>query len=271
MKTLIMVRNPLEVAHSMKERNGTSYSFGLRLWEIYNQRVIETAYEQDRLVTHYGLFFEDPETELRRITNFIGLPDTRAGNAAALVTKRRRHTHFTIDQLIDAGVAPEAIELYRGLVAEASQRGKSRRVRTTATQAAKSNEADLLPGSVSRLNACVPERMAQIENLYHELLAQAEKRHKAQVEELMGQLAKTEARHKAQVEELTAHVERMNQLLRDKALAWPKAKHRRRRRKRLCQQLKVPRSFIGCWTTLVTQQLGFALPRVGNLQILLPL
>ena len=47
MKTLIMVRNPLEVAHSMKERNGTSYSFGLRLWEIYNRRVIEAASEQD--------------------------------------------------------------------------------------------------------------------------------------------------------------------------------------------------------------------------------
>ena len=43
MKTLIMVRNPMEVAHSMKERNGTSYSFGLRLWEIYNRRVIEAA------------------------------------------------------------------------------------------------------------------------------------------------------------------------------------------------------------------------------------
>ena len=63
MRTLIMVRNPLEVAHSMKERNGTSYSFGLRLWEIYNQHVIDTAREQDRLVTHYDLFFEDPETE----------------------------------------------------------------------------------------------------------------------------------------------------------------------------------------------------------------
>ena len=75
MKTLIMVRNPLEVAHSMKERNGTSYSFGLRLWEIYNRRVIETAGNQERLVTHYDLFFEDPESELRRIAHFIGLPD----------------------------------------------------------------------------------------------------------------------------------------------------------------------------------------------------
>ncbi len=43
LKTVIIVRNPLEVAYSMRERNGTSYSFGLRLWEIYNRRVIETA------------------------------------------------------------------------------------------------------------------------------------------------------------------------------------------------------------------------------------
>ena len=250
MKTLIMVRNPLEVAHSMKERNGTSYSFGLRLWEIYNQRVIETAREQDRLVTHYDLFFEDPETELRRITNFIGLPDTRASNAAALVTKRRRHTHFTIDQLIDARVAPEAIELYRALVAEASPRGKSRRAPTTAPQTAKSNEADLLPGSVSRLNAFVPERMAQIENLYHELLAQAETRHKAQVEELTAHLAKTEARHKAQVEDsrLTmtkkssnARARRgINELLHDRSVNLAESEARGEElRNRLVHQLKI--------------------------------
>jgi O-antigen biosynthesis protein len=232
-KTLIVVRNPLEVAYSMRERNGTSYSFGLRLWEIYNRRAIETAREEDRLVTHYDLFFENPETELQRITNFIGLSDTEAGNAAALVTKRRRHTHFTIDQLIDARVAPEAIELYRALVAEASPRGRSGGARTTAPSAAKSNEADLLPGSVSRLNAFVPERMAQIENLYHELLAQAETRHKAQVEEFA-------ARHKAQVEELTAHVERLNQLLRDKSISLAESEEQGEElRKRLCQQLKV--------------------------------
>src|SRR5215468_678400 len=63
MKILVMVRNPLEVAHSMKERNGTSYSFGLRLWEIYNRRLSEAAGEPSRLITHYDLFFEDAESE----------------------------------------------------------------------------------------------------------------------------------------------------------------------------------------------------------------
>src|SRR5207244_3498372 len=122
LKTLIMVRNPLEVAHSMKERNGTSYSFGLRLWEIYNQRVIETAHEQDRLVTHYDLFFENPEMELRRIAHFIGLPDAAVENAAALVQKRRRHTHFTVEHLIDARVSPDVVDLYRSLCTEAAAR-----------------------------------------------------------------------------------------------------------------------------------------------------
>src|SRR4029453_15502013 len=113
LKTLIIVRNPLEVAHSMRERNGTSYSLGLRLWEIYNRRLIEAACQRDRLVTYYDLFFENPEAELGRIVEFVGLPDKEIARTAALVKKRRRHTHFTVEHLIDPRVAPEVIELYR--------------------------------------------------------------------------------------------------------------------------------------------------------------
>ena len=206
MKTLIMVRNPLEVAHSMKKRNGTSYSFGLRLWEIYNRRIIETASEQNRLITHYDLFFEDPETELQRITNFIGLSDAATGEAAALVTKRRRHTHFTVDQLIDARVAPQVIDLYRALIAEASRNVSGKAYKAESREVVKSDDADLLPGSVSRVKAFVPERIAQIEHLYQELLAQAEVRHKKEADELKGRLEQMEARHNTQVEELTAHL-----------------------------------------------------------------
>jgi len=184
LKTLIMVRNPLEVAHSMRKRNGSSYSFGLRLWEIYNRRLIEAVNGKQRLVTHYDLFFQEPEFELRRITDFIGLPDVQVASAAALVTTRRRNTHFTVEQLIDARVAPEVIELYRGLIAEASKTRDGKASMANARQATKQNEPNLLPGSVTRLNAFVPERIAQIEDLYRELLTQAEARHKLQVEEL---------------------------------------------------------------------------------------
>jgi GT2 family glycosyltransferase/glycosyltransferase involved in cell wall biosynthesis len=225
MKTLIMVRNPLEVAHSMKERNGTSYSFGLRLWEIYNQRVIETTREQDRLVTHYDLFFENPEMELRRIAHFIGLPDAAVENAAALVQKRRRHTHFTVEHLIDARVSPEVVDLYRALSTEAAARREGKTA-AAIQRTAKLDEADLLSGAVSRLNAFVPERIAQIEELYRELLAQAEARHKSQMEELSAHLEQTQARRKSQVEELNARVERANQAVRDKSISLSEAEAR---------------------------------------------
>src|ERR1043166_7589365 len=109
----------------MRERNGTSYSFGLRLWEIYNRRLIETAGKQARIVTHYDTFFKDAESELRRMAHFTGLSETNVKNAAALIKRRRRHTHFTIDQLIDAGVSADIIALYRALMAEAGQRAKA--------------------------------------------------------------------------------------------------------------------------------------------------
>jgi GT2 family glycosyltransferase/glycosyltransferase involved in cell wall biosynthesis len=227
LKTVIIVRNPLEVAYSMRERNGTSYSFGLRLWEIYNRRVIETARRQERFVTHYDLFFEDAASELRRIARFVGLPDADVTNAAALVTTQRRHIHFTIDQLIDARVSAEVIELYRALAAEAGQvasasarKGKKGRI-AKAQQTARSGETELLHGAVSRLNAFVPEDNAEIQQL-RERLAQTQARHKTEIEELSAHLARTEARHKIEIAEITARhqieVEQLNEHLSDRML-----------------------------------------------------
>lgn len=226
LKTVVVVRNPLEVANSMHERNGTSYSFGLRLWEIYNRRLIETSSGKERLVTHYDFFFHDPESQLRRITDFIGLPDAKISRAAALVAPRKRHTHFTIEQLIDARVAPEAIDLYRSLLAEAD-RGSSNK---PSTSRASSTTDDLLPGSISRLQTFVPERIAQIEQLYRELLEQAEIRHKTEVKDFTQHLAKIEARYKSQIEEISAHytgeiaqlherITQINELLRTRSIS----------------------------------------------------
>ena len=73
LKTLIIVRNPLEVAYSMRKRNGTSYAFGLRLWEIYNRRLIEAADKHDRLFTHYDLFFRKRRKGITADCEFCGI------------------------------------------------------------------------------------------------------------------------------------------------------------------------------------------------------
>src|SRR6476661_3465012 len=221
LKTLIIVRNPLEVAYSMRKRNGTSYAFGLRLWEIYNRRLIETADKHDRLVTHYDLFFENAEKELQRIANFVGLPDAKIHSAAELVATKRRHTHFAIDQLIDAGVSGEVVELYRALIAQASPKKRKTSV-AKSTLSAKSHETDLLPGAVSRLDSFIPDRFAQIERLYGELLAQTEARHKAEMEKLSAHLAhtlaKTEADYNNEIEQLRQRIIDMNALLHQRSV-----------------------------------------------------
>jgi GT2 family glycosyltransferase len=187
----------------------------LRLWEIYNRRLIETASKQERLVTHYDFFFENAETELRRIVHFVGLPDAKVDSAAALVTTQKRHTHFTIDQLIDARVSAEVIDLYRTLIAEADQaasasarRGDKGKI-ADASQTAKPGGADLLPGAVSRLNAFVPER----ETVRRELASRrgAEVGHLAQIENLereIRQLTLDLARQDGRISEMEASAAR---------------------------------------------------------------
>ena len=178
LKTVVIVRNPLEVAHSMRERNGTSYSFGLRLWEIYNRRIIETTAAEERLLTQDHFFFENSESELRRIADFIGLSHSEVSRAAALVATGRRHTHFTMDQLVDARVSEEVIDFYRQLLDEADRNflrgdlvpGRSEseggEVKPRVTpRALRSGEEDLLPGTVSRVRALIPEREAKLADL----------------------------------------------------------------------------------------------------------
>jgi GT2 family glycosyltransferase/glycosyltransferase involved in cell wall biosynthesis len=139
LKTVIIVRNPLEVAYSMHQRNGTSHAFGLRLWEIYNRRILGATTVKERLLTRYDSFFENPEKELSRIASFLGLPSGEITRAAALVAQDRRHTHFTTSQLIDARVSSEMVSLYRALIAEAD-RGLKDEVANTDSPAKKGNK-----------------------------------------------------------------------------------------------------------------------------------
>ena len=156
LRTVVIVRNPLEVAYSMHKRNGTSYAFGLRLWEIYNRQLIQHTPPDARIVTHYQFFFEHPEAELRRIAPFVGLSGAEIEKVAHIVAQDRRHTSFTTEQLIDAGASREIVALYRSLIDEASQPGKQRKHRKKPARRP-SAQLDELAGAISRLNVSVPD------------------------------------------------------------------------------------------------------------------
>ena len=69
---LHIVRNPLEVARSLKVRSGFSISGGLALWETYNRRAIDGSRNLPRvLVFHESLMLHPMET-LDRIIGRLG-------------------------------------------------------------------------------------------------------------------------------------------------------------------------------------------------------
>ena len=160
LKIVIMVRNPLEVAYSMRSRNGTSYAFGLRLWEIYNRRLLEAARSNESIVTHYDSFFANPETELKRIAAFAGLPAAKVKDAASLVAVHKRHTQFTIDQLLDARISYPLVELYSNLVTESARpvdAASTVRKLDKSDALAPSSPNEMLGGTSNRLNVAVPD------------------------------------------------------------------------------------------------------------------
>ncbi len=149
LKTVIIVRNPLEVAYSMQKRNGTSYALALRLWEIYNRRLLSDSQSGERLITHYQAFFDHPQDELRRVAKFVGLDQQAAENAAALISSTRRHTTFSMEQLIDAGVSQQIVNLYQSLLQGAVDS-------VDQEEKTYSSATDQLVGAQSRINSSIP-------------------------------------------------------------------------------------------------------------------
>lgn len=122
LKTIVVVRNPLEVALSLQRRNGASFALGLTLWHIYYRRLLDAAPPTARLVTHYDAFFGDIEPEIRRLVAFAGLPREAERLADLRTTAELRHHRLTAEDLLRADVSPAVFSLYRDLCDEAGWR-----------------------------------------------------------------------------------------------------------------------------------------------------
>lgn len=128
-RVVLVVRNPLETAESLRKRNGFSYALGLALWHTYYQRVCNVTARSERIATHYDVYFRDPGSELRRVLKLLDLPvdeDVMARARATLVDDAR-HYRLTTQDLRKAGAAPELIDLYRDLCREANWQDDDRR------------------------------------------------------------------------------------------------------------------------------------------------
>jgi hypothetical protein len=121
LKTVICVRNPLEVAESLRRSQHTPNRAGLSLWWIYNQSIIDNTPRKKRIVCHYDSYFKDPHGELNRLLSFLGMsiPQAVIEQCDSVVSNRLRHNRFTTVDLLEAGVLPEIFDLYMQLCDEA--------------------------------------------------------------------------------------------------------------------------------------------------------
>lgn len=210
-KTVIIIRNPLEVAYSMNRRNGTSYALGLRLWEIYNRRLLAHTTVQKRVITHYEAFFSDPQNEMLRIANFLGLNDaSKIAAAVALVAVNRRHTAFTVEQMIDAGVAEPIVSLYRRLLEESDDTA----TREIQDKSLVESEGDPLSGTESRLQTSIPDSEGMRQELAQRRGAeiahrQEVDRHQKTIEGLRQELALNSIRSAAEINRRDGRVEEL--------------------------------------------------------------
>lgn len=111
LRVVVCIRNPLEVALSLHHRNHLSYTYGISLWQAYYERILESAPEDRRLVTHHDAYFTAP-AEPARLLAFCGLSEPRSATFRTAVDPDHRHYRLTLRHLWEAGLSKEVIDLY---------------------------------------------------------------------------------------------------------------------------------------------------------------
>ena len=122
------VRNPLEVAASLKERNGFSTPKGLLLWL---RHVLEAEHQtrgHPRVFISYERLLEDWEGEARAIADHLQISWPRLNHSARdeverFLEPRRRHQHATLKELSDHTAVVDWVTRCYAALEEASRTG----------------------------------------------------------------------------------------------------------------------------------------------------
>ena len=120
-KTIICLRNPVEVADSLLKRNYFSPAMAFNLWYEYNQRILSEDKLENSIVTHYDSYFHDSDAEIRRILAFLELEvsEAQVKKSISTVNKQFRHNQATSWDLT-LSAPTRVIELYEKLCNHAS-------------------------------------------------------------------------------------------------------------------------------------------------------
>ncbi|HMP89105.1 MAG TPA: sulfotransferase [Kiritimatiellia bacterium] len=99
---VLVVRDPLQVAHSLESRGDCSIHTGLGLWECYTGAAFWNTRDCPRIILHYENVLREPEAELTRMLEFFN----RNGVSGLCVPDKS-----TIQSWIDSNLQREQVRV----------------------------------------------------------------------------------------------------------------------------------------------------------------
>jgi hypothetical protein len=104
MSYVIVVRNPLDVAASLKRRNGFSTIKSVTLWLLHTLSSFQWTGGTRRAVIHYDLFLSDWKSSLQSLAEALQVPWPESEDHLTTVMKGflrpdLRHSHSTLESL----------------------------------------------------------------------------------------------------------------------------------------------------------------------------
>jgi len=121
MKVLICLRNPLDIVHSLSKRGYTSPEFGFRLWSAYNRHLLDVIPGENRIITHFDVYFSRPRGELERVLALLGISASEAQIVAAVasIASSLRHNRNPWQDILKYRPPRDLIGLYRDMCLQA--------------------------------------------------------------------------------------------------------------------------------------------------------
>jgi hypothetical protein len=117
LRYVICIRNPLEVANSLAERDRMTIAAAVALWRRYTRAALAHTSGHARTVIFYEDYFSRPLRELNRLAEFCGLAriDSADGLLGVLAKDLRHQRRGAVTLLLHPAVSIECKLLYLGL------------------------------------------------------------------------------------------------------------------------------------------------------------
>ncbi len=233
---VLPIRNPLEVAASLRERDEFSVAKGLLLWLQHTLAAERDTRSYPRVFVSYDRLLKDWESQVRAISDQLGVSWPRLnhqarGEVEQFLATRHRHQQFSAAELDEHSAVVPWVRRSYAAFARACETGETPDVETLTEIARQLRQADgsygpmlaTWRGIAAKRGAAVEERGREVERLNRELTAAVEERDgeverlnrelTAAVEERDGEVERLNRELTAAVEERDGEVERLNREL----------------------------------------------------------